>query len=358
MIHVEGIIQQYRLNKLRRGYNIGIPNRIKRGLVPFRVGFGYTRVDSKTPPVQNEYARHVIQMKDWLLEGRAQSWIAEQLTARGVPSPNQSGKGWHVESIRHILLNPFYCGVVAIGQKRREQGKKGRLYRQRTPQSEWTAGRGGHVPLWDEGIYLAIQNEYARRAGLKNYAKTMYPLAGLLRCTECQQKLIRRHISRGGQLLPGLGCKRGNSHARIEYQLAIDLLADALKKEIQKHKHSPSTQQEEEDRLNARLVDLAEQRTLIQEGFQAKIYKASEASAHVQEIERQEQTIQKELADLRRLQQTRAEMQLIAGGLLDIDDLAGWIRSDDPAIVNRLLSALCEVVWVTPEFQFTIQWRE
>jgi len=357
-MHIQAILQQYRLNKIRRGWNIGIPDRIKKGLVPFRVGFGYTRVDSKTPPIQNQNAQWVIQMKDWLLEGRPISWIAQQLTALGVSTPNGRSKRWHVESIRHILLSPFYAGIVAIGQKRREQGKKGRLYRQRTPQSEWNQNKGGHVPLWDEGTYLAIQNEFARRAGLKNYAKVVYPLAGVLRCSQCQQKLIRRTISRGGLLMPGLGCKHGSSHVTLEYTRAVHLVGDALQRELKDQAKNPHQRQDEEARLLEKINSLQEQRALVHQGYEQKIYRPDEAATRIQDLEREERTAQKDLADLHLLKQTRAEIQVLRAGLVQLDDLGTWLANDDPVLINRLLSALCENIWISPELECTVDLRE
>lgn len=347
-MHIQAILQQYRLNKLRRGWKLGIPNRIRLGLVPFRVGYGFTRVDSKTPPVQNDNARYVIMMKDWLLEGRAHSWIAQQLDELGAPVPGK-GKRWHVESIRHILLNPFYCGIVAIGQKRPEMSKKHKRYRQRTPQSDWTAGPGGHEPLWDEDTYLAIQNEYARRATLKNYSKVVYPLAGVLRCSVCEQKLIRRRVGRGGQLVPGLGCKHGESHIRLEYDQAIQLVGDALQKEIHDRAYNPVSKEEEEKRLQTKLDELKDERASVQEGYRAKVYNAAEASELVQDIERREKSTKQELENLQRIQQSRSEIQIAKAGLAKLDELASWMRDDDPVFVNQVLSMLFKTIVISPD---------
>lgn len=356
-MHVQAIIQQYRLNKLRRGWTLGVTKRITDGLPPFRIPFGYDRVDKKKPPIQNQNARHVIQIKDWFLEGRAVSWIIAQLQAAGIASPT-GNEHWNASSIEHVLRNPFYFGVTAIGQKRPEAGKKGKKYRQRTPQSEWTKATGKHIPLWDEETYLAIQNEYARRLKLRNYSKTIYPLAGLFRCTECKQKLVRRHVSRGGVLMPGLGCKRGESHVRIEYDRAVRLLADELKLTLHERARNPVTKQDQEARLTARLNELQEQRALIQEGFEAHIYKKEEAADRLGKIETEELNIQKQLAELQRVQQVRSEFQALSGELMQLDDLATWITTDDPAVINRLLSALCQTVWLDPEYQITIDWME
>jgi hypothetical protein len=39
-MYVEGIIQSYRINKIRRGWNIGVPERARKGLHPLSVPFG------------------------------------------------------------------------------------------------------------------------------------------------------------------------------------------------------------------------------------------------------------------------------------------------------------------------------
>lgn len=359
MIHVEGIIQKYRLNKLRRGWSIGIPKRLEKGLPAFRVAYGYDRTGKDTPPIQNENARHVTQMKHWILEGRALSWIAEELTRLGAPTPSGKGERWHVESIRHILLNPFYAGIVAMGQKRMERrSKNGRVYRSRTPQSEWKQSRGGHVPLWDEKTLLDIQNEFARRMGLKNYAKTVYPLAGLLRCTVCRQKLIRRQIGQHGKIIMGLGCKHGESHVRIPYDEAVQRLAHKLKEGLHETQTSALNPEEEAARLRSKLDDLKEQRRTIQEGFKLKIFSGEEAATQITELERQEKNTQAQLDNLEHSQQTRLEAHALRLELSKLDDLAEYIQDRDPAIINRLLSALCQVVWVTPAHDMQIDWRE
>lgn len=285
--------------------------------------------------------------------------IAEELTRRGIPSPSRKSDHWHVESVRHILLNPFYAGIVAIGQKRPERtSKKGIKYRQRMPHSAWKQGRGLHQPLWDETTLLAIENEFARRLTLKNYAKVTYPLAGLIRCTVCQQKLIRRKLSRGGILLTGLGCKQGATHITITYAEAIQLLADTLKKELHNLHLNPPSYAAQTERLQQELTQLQEERTTVQVGYETKIYNAEEASQKIGALERQIQTKQDRLAQLEHAQQTHTEQRQLHHSLQEIKDLGNWMQHDDPAIVNHILSTLCQTIWLTPDHTLTITWRE
>jgi len=359
MIHVEGIIQKYRINKLRRGWNIGIPRRLEKGLPPFRIAYGYTRVDKNTPPVKNEYAVHVIQIKDWFLAGRPRAWIARQLTEAGIPKPSKTPGPWHVASIQHILLNPFYAGIVATGQKRAGASKTGRTYLQRTPHSEWQRGTGGHEPLWDESTLLAIENEFARRAGVKNYAKVRYPLAGLMRCTVCRQKLTRRNITRGGKLQPGLGCCKGEAHVILGYDQAIRLLTRKFHKELQERQLNPASKSDEMQRLQAELADYKARRAQVHKDYEDGIYKREEAIPRIKDLERLEQNAQHDLDELGHTQQTRAEMRELTAGLAKYteEEIYLWIAEDESSSVNRLLSTLCETLWVTPEHEIEFEWR-
>jgi len=360
LIHYAGIKQSYRINKLRRGWNVGIPDRIHKGLPPFRVAYGYDRIDKKTPPVQNENAKYVISTKDWFLQGRPRAWIARQLTEAGAPKPNGKPGAWHVASIEHILLNPFYAGVIAIGQKRPGVSKHGKIYLQRTPQSQWTRGIGVHQPLWDEDTLLAIENEFARRRGVHNYAKVVYPLAGLLRCSICRQKLTRRNITRGGRLMPGLGCCKGEAHVILSYDQAIRLISDQLYTHVQGWKLNPLSKLEERNRLQCDLEEIRARRALIQEGYEDRLYKKEEALPKIMDLEREEKTVQGKFEQLERTQQVRAEMRVLVDtlGKYSREELYLWIAEDESAIVNRLLSMLCEALWVDPEHQIKIDWRE
>src|SRR5688572_29020094 len=80
LMHVEGLIQGYRINKLRRGFSIGMPRRVQNGLTPSRVPYGYTKVDSKTPPEINpEEVAKLIQARDLLMAGESYRNISKAL---------------------------------------------------------------------------------------------------------------------------------------------------------------------------------------------------------------------------------------------------------------------------------------
>lgn len=359
-MYVEGIINRYRNNKIRRGWLIGVPKRIDDGLNPFRIPYGYTRIDKKTPAVQNDNVKYIFMMKNWLFDGRPVVWILQQLDAIGAPTPSGKAKRWHSDTVKNILLNPFYAGIVAIGQKRKAKPKKyGKPYRQRAHRSDWKKySIGKHVPLWDEATYMAIQNEYARREGLKNYARVVYPLAGLLQCSECSQRLVRVMVSRSGKLIPGLACKHGPSHIKLDYQTAIEHLACALKTGLDEFRVNAPDPETERKTLEAQIEEYLDKRTQIQEGYKAKIFSKEEASRDIGELERLEQIARKKLEKLESATQSVSDRLATAQQLGNLPNLAEWIRTYDSALVNMVLSTLCAVVWVSPDLEFTIDWKE
>ncbi len=75
-------------------------------------------------------------------------------------------------------------------------------------------------------------------------------------------------------------------------------------------------------------------------------------------MERKEKTTQATIEALQHNEQSRSQAFQIAHDLSEMDDLGEWILTDDAPVVNQLLSALCEAVWVSPENEITIEFRQ
>lgn len=86
----------------------------------------------------------------------------------------RTGRAWGPETIRCILNNPFYRGVVEFGRRARKDVE---VFRQ----------PGLHKAVWDAETCAAIEIELARRAALGSHAprSRVAPFAGLLRCGYC-----------------------------------------------------------------------------------------------------------------------------------------------------------------------------
>src|SRR5688572_7048949 len=73
-----------------------------------------SRLDRKAVPEPDPIiSQHVIAMKDLLLSGHSTRQIVEYLIESKVKPPK--GKKWYPQTVREILRNPFYAGIVRFG---------------------------------------------------------------------------------------------------------------------------------------------------------------------------------------------------------------------------------------------------
>jgi site-specific DNA recombinase len=76
------------------------------------VPYGYRRTDDGTIAVVPEQAAVVERIFRWAAEGRTLPWIAARL--REEHAPTRNGGAWRPSTIRGMLRNPFYMGLVQL----------------------------------------------------------------------------------------------------------------------------------------------------------------------------------------------------------------------------------------------------
>lgn len=361
LINAQGGKQAYRINKIRRGWNVGMPKRIQNGLTPLRIPFGYRWVNQKEPPkLEPQKGALLVQMKDLLMNGRPMQALARHADASGIAPPN-GGKKWDISTIRYMLASPYYAGIVGIYRTTyihdpRRKNKKRAIAQ---PLSKWEIGKGKHEPLWDEATHRAIVYELDRRREThRNYA-VRFPLSGLLTCSECRGKLHRRSNGHGASRRKVLSCAVGISHISISYEDGLDLVIDALSERLA---HQPTEDAEAEitneiDHAQATLEDLTKRRKLIQNAYESGsgIYNQAEAAEKISEIEKKVLALEHQAEERQRRADIRAEF---TGQIQEyLPNLSKWIRRDDPAVVNRILSALCKDIIIHPDRTVEIKRR-
>jgi DNA invertase Pin-like site-specific DNA recombinase len=343
-MYVEGIIQSYRINKIRRGWNIGVPERARKGLHPLSVPFGY-RTTGKDQPVQqvDEEIRLIREMVDSYLNGSTLQSIVESANASGVKPPR--AKLWTRTVVKRIITNRFYAGVTTFGKYKTIQGK-----RIPVPPSQWVSGEGQHEALYDEATYLAILNEAERRDSLRSRGQ-VYTLTGLLTCSICGSRL-HRHGKLGTPYPVDLSCPQ--KHLNIYYDQALKIVSRELVKQIQA---IPPAEHPEDvsKRFHAANKALLDKRQDIQDGYEAKIYSMQEAQERITVIEL-------DIERLTRQHDRDAQHTAHRQNLHNLTDqppetLQAWIMHDDPTTVNHLLTALCETIIITPMYELTVVWR-
>jgi hypothetical protein len=355
-MHVQGILQRYRLNKMRRGWNAGMPKRIEKGLTPLRVPFGYVWVSAKEPPrLDPARAALIQQMKDLLLKGRPMRFIAHYADESGIAPPN-GGKTWDPTTIRYILANPYYAGTIGMNRskyiydERRKQKK--RAIKQ--PRAKWLEGQGKHKPLWDAATHRALVKELDRRYQKNQYFAVRFALSGLLHCSECGKKLYRRSHGHGTRRWKVLSCEKGRSHLIIRYDEVVDLVAQELVKQLSEQVVSTDPAEDVPGQA-AVLEELAKRRRRIQEGYEGGLYTQAEAAQKLSAISSQIEAMEQKAEARQNAADLRAEF---ASQFQDnINAIPDWIKNDDPQVVNRLLSALFEDIVISPDRQVEIVWR-
>ena len=339
------IIQTYRINKLRRGWNIGVPDRAESGLHPLSVPFGYKSISRSEPAQQVPHeCELVIQIKDWYLQGRTLIDIARLADVTGIKPPR--GKNWTRNGIKRLVLNPFYAGATIFGRYRTINGK-----RIPQPPSTWIRGKGKHKPLWDQKTYNAILAENERRDSLRARGDT-YALTGVLQCSVCKTA-IHRH----GSKWVYLSCRHEpDSHISIRYEAALAIVADAVVLALKNYRDKP-VKTDPAEKYEQRIEEQRLMRKRVQDAFErGKVYTEEEAHKKIVAIETEIDRLLRAQNRVTQQQSAKESLQQIASQ--DLDRLRTWITGDDPHQVNFFLTNLCEKIIFTPTHKARVIWRD
>lgn len=148
--------------RLKQRHASGMRARVRRGLHPGRVPFGWRKVSKDEPAVQ--IPREVATLRamyDCYMRGWGFRRVAGYLNRRDECRPRFAAS-WRTTSLPPILFNPFNVGIVTW--------------------SELTA-TGTHEPVFTPQEWTALQAERKRRAWTRG--KSAYPYSGIVRCRVC-----------------------------------------------------------------------------------------------------------------------------------------------------------------------------
>lgn len=167
---------------------------VKRGCFINRTApYGYDKVvkgkDHTLEP--NEHADVVRMIFDWYAnEQISPQQIALRLTDMGVDPP--SGKGaWYKESVRGMLKNKHYIGLVVYNTRKATQlMEDGDLVKKRIlqPAEEVLVAQGKHPAIIDQELWDKAKSRYSSPK-TRTELKLNNPLAGLLVCSKCKRPL-------------------------------------------------------------------------------------------------------------------------------------------------------------------------
>ena len=113
---IRAVGAQQEVRKLRDRHRMGMVGRVKKGLMPGRIPYGYRKTFDpgsgrprvETDPERAEVVRRIIAM---YLSGRGTEHIADMLNADGIPTAND--RAWSWETVRNVITRAWvYAGYV------------------------------------------------------------------------------------------------------------------------------------------------------------------------------------------------------------------------------------------------------
>lgn len=178
---------------LNRRQKVGKEQAVKEGnyilpVAPY--GFDIVRKSKKNrylveKPEESKYVKMVF---DWYTEDRKPTfWIARQLTLMGVPT-KRGGKEWSRSTIKDILFNAHYIGMVTWGDQRTVKEKDpitGKVVKRRRKSGNQQLYKGKHDGFISEEQFWKVRTIYGTHAPAKVNTELVNPLAGILVCARC-----------------------------------------------------------------------------------------------------------------------------------------------------------------------------
>lgn len=169
-----------------------------------RPPFGYTRIGHDDVP--NGDADTARELFERYATGQYSDMaLADWMNAQGKrTSGNWGARPFGKDTIRAILMNPFYCGMVGyrgLSDAETDTGK-----RKRNSKRAWQWRAGTHQALISVELFEACQRIRAERgyryAGRKPAQSRVYVLSRLARCARCGRPLRAMRYNNG----PGYRC--------------------------------------------------------------------------------------------------------------------------------------------------------
>ena len=274
--YTKEILLRGRIASVQKGNYIG-------NIPPF--GFNKIKDDSGNTLEPNENADAVRLVYElYVNQGKTFLWIARHLDSIGVKP--MIGDNWDKSSVRSMLKNPHYAGLVRFGFKKTERFyENGEIVKKRNMQAndeDVVVAKGRHEAIVSEEIFNAAQEKMNNNPRAKFDAPLQNPLAGILFCRECGHAITYRKPSHAKARYECrhrfYGCKTQS----VFYYQIIDSIAYALE-----HEHLPdletklknndglsaNIQKKQLEKLNAELEEMNQQEEKQFDLLEKGIYK-------------------------------------------------------------------------------------
>jgi len=263
------------------------------------------------------------------LDGHGPGYIAGELDRMGI-SPQKS-RSWNPSSIKKILSNHMYCGMV--GWKSKSNG--GILY------------KGLHQPMISEEIYNAVQQKKhsSPAAQIHTDQRLMNCYHGILFCRNCGHQMKRRKATGNGSEHMLCVCRdcRGKT-VSSKTETISEAVISALRYRISKLPHlirnGTAVQEDQPDVktiLTAELEKARRQLARMYDLLEQEIYDNGIFLERSETVSEKIRSLEASIRGLDFCEKPVSDMPEKA--VLRLDDVIRWFSSAAPDEKNRLLHA-------------------
>ena len=190
MVSVSGSLAQQESISISANQKMSYQRRMERGeFITCTAPYGYRIIDRKNLEIVPEEAAVVRWVFDTYLKGYSSEWIAEHLTAKGIPS--QSGtEQWLGTGIRYLLTNEKYIGDARCQKsyscgfpfvQKLNHGERPQYYVENT-----------HPAIIDRDTFAKAQELMKKKAEKENKRRARSPFASKIICQNCGTVFVRR----------------------------------------------------------------------------------------------------------------------------------------------------------------------
>lgn len=161
---------------------------------PYSCMIGYRKGPDGNPQIIPEQAETVRMIYNDYLAGDSLVKIAENLDARGIPTPKNKGK-WSSQTVMRILQNEKYAGHVLLQKTYTADLLSGTIKKNNGELPQYYI-ENNHTPIVSQEMFLLVQEEIARRKSKSPASQkkvrtnrgrytSQYALSERLICGEC-----------------------------------------------------------------------------------------------------------------------------------------------------------------------------
>ena len=194
-IYAEGVAEEYSDLQIRR-----IDELYKQGKPSGGHDFGY-RFNKDKFIIFPKEARVVKKIYELYLEGMGYGRIAKYLNSLKVAAPH--GGTWNESSIRDILTNKFYNGVLTLQRTFRNNFLDKELVRN-TGEMRMVVVENAHEAIIDDEMFKKVQNKIKRKGAKqmiimqnKKHEDEVRLFTGMIQCSKCGSTFIRKRPNKG-----------------------------------------------------------------------------------------------------------------------------------------------------------------